>query len=158
MSHGIEFKNQEVRNLAVITIISEVKKIHPKEIALVKIGEFFHAYGKDSYILSYLFGYKLKTIEQNCSTCGFPQKSLAKVQSKLENKKINYIILDRRNNYDVDEFVNHKNLNNYDQIFEKAHLYVNIKRRIETIYSKLTKDINSKDIKEKIQQIENIIK
>jgi len=148
----------EVLNLAVLTIISEVKKIHPKEIALVKIGDFFHAYGKDSYILSYLFGYKLKTIEQNCSTCGFPSKSLAKVEAKLENKKVNYIILDRRNNYDVDEFVNHKNLNTYDEIFEKAHIYVNLKRRIEAIHVKLINDINSENIKEKIQEIENIIK
>ena len=137
--------------MAIITIIKEVKKIHPKEIALVKIGKFFHVYGKDSYIISFLFEYKMKIIENNCSTCGFPQNSLPKVQAKLENKKINYIILDRRNNYDVDEFVNYKNLNNYDEVFEKAHRYVNLKRRIEKIYLKLMKDINSENMKVKIQ-------
>ena len=77
--------------MAIITIIKEVKKIHPKEIALVKIGNFFHIYGKDSYIISFLFGYKMKNIDNNCSTCGFPQNSLPKVQAKFENKKINYI-------------------------------------------------------------------
>lgn len=144
--------------MAIITIIKEVKKIHPKEIALVKIGNFFHVYGKDSYIMSFLFGYKIKVIDNNCSTCRFPQKSLPKVQATLENKKINYIILDRRNNYDVDEFVDYKNLNKYDEVFEKAHKYINLKRRIETIYLKLMKDINSENIKVKIQNIENIIK
>lgn len=143
--------------MAILTIIKEVKKVHPKEIALVKIGNFFHAYGKDSYILSFLFSYKIKMIEDNCSTCGFPQNSLPKVQAKLENKKINYIILDRRNNYDVDEFVNYKNLNTYDEVFEKAHRFINLKRRIDTIYLKLIKDINSEKVKEKIQNIENII-
>ena len=137
--------------MAIITIIKEVKKINPKEIALIKIGNFFHVYGKDSYIMSFLFGYKIKVIDNNCSTCGFPQKSLPKVQATLENKKINYIILDRRNNYDVDEFVNYKNLNNYDEVFEKAHRYVNLKRRIEKIYLKLMKDINSENMKVKIQ-------
>ena len=144
--------------MAILTIIKEVKKVHPKEIALVKVGNFFHAYGKDSYILSFLFNYKIKMIEENCSTCGFPQNSLPKVQAKLENKKIDYIILDRRNNYDVDEFVNHKNLNTYDEVFEKAHRYINLKRRIDTIYLKLINDINSEKVKEKIQYIENIIK
>ena len=143
--------------MAILTIIKEVKKVHPKEIALVKVGKFFHAYGKDSYILSFLFSYKIKMIEDNCSTCGFPQNSLPKVQAKLENKKINYIILDRRNNYDVDEFVNYKNLNTYDEVFEKAHRFINLKRRIDTIYLKLIKDINSEKVKEKIQNIENII-
>ena len=67
--------------MAILTIIKEVKKVHPKELALVKVGNFVHSYGKDSYILSFLFGYKIKVIENNCSACGFPQKSLPKVQA-----------------------------------------------------------------------------
>lgn len=144
--------------MAILTIVKEVKQVHPKELALVKVGNFVHSYGKDSYILSFLFGYKIKAIENNCSACGFPKKSLPKVQAMLENKKINYIILDRRNNYDVDEFVDFKNLNTYDEVFEKAHKYVNYKRRVDAIYLNLLKDINSGNIKEKIQNIENIIK
>ena len=143
--------------MAVLTIIKEVKKIHPKEVALVKIGDFFHAYGKDSYIMADLFGYKLKQIEQNCSTCGFPSKSLPKVQAKLENKKINYIILDRRNNYDLDHFQNFKNLNTYDENFETAKKNINLKRRIDAIHSKLTQNMNNPNIKITIQQIEQIL-
>ena len=144
--------------MAVLTIIKEVKKVHPKEVALVKIGDFYHVYGKDSYILADLFGYKLKQIEQNCSTCGFPTKSLAKVTAKLENQKINYIILDRRNNYDLDHFENFKNLNTYEKHFEIAKRNINLKRRIDSIYSKLIKEINTENIKTTIQQIEYIIK
>ena len=36
--------------MSVITIIKEVKKIHKEEVLLVKIGDFYHCFGKDSYI------------------------------------------------------------------------------------------------------------
>ena len=143
--------------MAVLTIIKEIKSIHPKDVIMVKIGDFYHVYGKDAYILSYLFNYKLKNIENNCATCGFPIKSLAKIEATLENKKINYMLIDRRNNYDVDEKIDNKNLNTYDEQFEKAHKYINIKNRIDTIYLELVKDINSKDTKNKINQIEKIL-
>lgn len=143
--------------MAVITIIKEIKKIHPKEVVMVKIGDFYHVYGKDSYILAFLLGYKLKNIEDNCMTCGFPTKSLAKVEAMLENKKVNYILLDRRNNYDVDEFSDNKNLNTYDEQFEKANRYIKAKNRIDIIYFELMKNINDKDIKNKLYEIETIL-
>lgn len=51
--------------------------------------------------------------------------------AKLENKKINYLIVDRRNNYDVDEFYDNKNLNTYNQTYEKAKQYINSKHRVD---------------------------
>lgn len=143
--------------MAVITIIKEIKKIHPKEVVMVKIGDFFHVYGKDSYILAYLLGYKLKMVEDNCWSCGFPTKSLSKVEATLENKKVNYILVDRRNNYDVDDFSDNKNLNTYDEQFEKANKYIKSKNRIDAIYFELMKNINTKDIKNKIYEIETIL-
>ena len=58
------------------------KEIHPETLILIKVGSFFHAYGKDSYILSYLFNYQIKKIQINYSTCGFPISR----QSKSYNK------------------------------------------------------------------------
>ena len=49
--------------MAVITIIKTIKSIHPDSVTLVKTGKFYNVYGRDSYILSYLFGYKLKEVE-----------------------------------------------------------------------------------------------
>ena len=43
-----------------------------------------------------------------------------KIISKLEEKKINYLILDRRNNYEEDEKSNNKNLNTYSKIMIPA--------------------------------------
>lgn len=144
--------------MAVITMIREIKKIHPTDVAIIKIGNFYHVYGKDSYIISYLFEYKLKYTPEKIYTCGFPQKALNKVINGLENKKINYIILDRRNNYEVIEKLNNKNLNNYETIYLEAHEYVNFKKRIDNIYSYFVKNINKDDIKIKIKEVEEVLK
>lgn len=144
--------------MAVLTIIKEIKGIHPHNVALVKMGNFYHVYGKDAYILAFLFKYKIKTIEENCPTCGFPCESINKVMAKLEHEKINYMVLDRRNQYDVDEIVDQKNLNKYEEIYGKSKTYVNLSTRIDKISQKLTNLIGKEEAKTKIQQIEEILK
>lgn len=139
--------------MSVITIIKTIKTIHPESVAMVKIGKFYNVYGKDSYILSYLFGYKLKEVE-NVSTCGFPVESVNKIIAKLENKKINYLLLDRRNNYEVDEMLENKNLNTYAKTYEKAKEYINAKNRANKIYEYLLHNLNNKKL---INQIEKVI-
>lgn len=88
---------------------------------------------------------------------GFPDKSLNKVTATLENKKINYILLDRRNNYDVDTVSDNKNLNTYTENYEQAKKYINIKRRILRIYNELNDNIYNKEIKDKISKIEEVL-
>lgn len=55
--------------MSMITMIRSIKQIHPKDIVMFKMGSFYHTYSKDAYIMSYLFDYKTKKIEQNYSTC-----------------------------------------------------------------------------------------
>ena len=85
---------------------------------LVKEGSFYHIYGKDAYIISYLFGYKIKEIE-NMNVCDFPINSINRIVAKLETNKINYLILDKRNNYDIEEIYNNKNLNTYNKFYNE---------------------------------------
>ena len=139
--------------MAIITIVKNVKLIHPDSVVLVKVGKFYNVYGKDSYIISYLFGYKLKEIE-NVSMCGFPVENINKVMSKLENKKINYLILDRRNDYDVDEESNNKNLNTYNNTYKKAKEYINAKNRVDKIYQYLLGNLNDKNL---ISEVEKVV-
>lgn len=135
-----------------------MKKIHPKELVIIDIGKFFYAYGKDAYILSYLFGYKLTKIEaENVYSCAFPKQSYEKVIAKLENNKINYILLDRRNNYNIDEKSDNGNLNNYDKFFEKAHILVNRKIRVEKIYNYLMKNIEDENINNILRNLEETL-
>ena len=65
--------------------------------------------------------------------------------------------LDKVNNYEDDEKSDNKNLNQYDEIFEKAHKYVTIRNRIENINQELLKNIDEPNIKEKILRVEEII-
>ena len=143
--------------MSVAVIIKTVKQVHSDYLVLVRTGGFLHAYGKDSYILSYLFGYKIKQLEENFATCGFPENTLNKVMATLENKKINYMILDRKNNYETDCKENYKNLNNYQKVYEKAHNYVNLQRRITNICEELQKRINDDNFKEVLQSMEEKI-
>lgn len=143
--------------MSVVTVIKEVKKIHKEDVVLIKIGNFYHCYGKDAYIISFLFNYKLRKTRDNYYTCGFPEKSIGKVENVLVNKKINYIILDSRDNYNIDVYENYKNLNNYTSVLEKAKKNIKIKEEISLIYNKLKKKINDVDIYDKIRSINKII-
>lgn len=48
--------------MSVVRMAKNIKQVHMDSIIVVlfKIGSFYHAYSKDSYILSYLFEYKIK--------------------------------------------------------------------------------------------------
>ena len=142
--------------MGIINIVKAIKEIHKNDIVLVKIGKFYHVYGRDSYILSYLFGYQLKTLE-DVSMCGFAETGLNKVLSKLEQKKINYLISDRRNNYDVQEVFDNKNLNTYMENFEKAKIYIKYKNRIDNIYNYMIDNIEKEDFKSILSEMEKII-
>ena len=137
-------------------MVKTIKQIHKYVIVFVKIGKFYHIYGKDSYIISYFFGYQLKKVE-NTNTCAFPHNSLNKVIAKLEENKINYIIVDRRNNYDVEEISDNKNLNKYTKIFEKAKIYINYKTRIDRINSFMLENIDKDNFKNIIKKMEEVI-
>ena len=100
-----------------------------------------------------MFNYGITNVEHNLATSGLPKNALSKNMARFEKEKINYIIIDTRNNYDVDYEEDYKNLNTYEEIFNIAHKHVNIKRRIEKISQILIKE---KDI-EKIRKIEKIV-
>ena len=142
--------------MGIIRIVKTAKEVHKNDIILVKIGKFYQVYGKDAYIISYMFDYKLKKVEE-VYMCGFPQDSYNKVIAKLEEKKINYMILDRRNNYEIDEICDNKNLNTYTTYFEKARKYINLKIRIENINNYLLENIDKQDFKKIISKMEEII-
>ncbi len=88
---------------------------------LYKFGSFFKTFGKDTYILSDLFNYKLDTVGQNTATCGFPINAIYKVRVGIEERSINYMLIDPRNNYGVDVKENFKNLNRYTEQFKKSY-------------------------------------
>lgn len=119
--------------MSIINIVKNIKQVHPEHIILIKIGKFYYSYSKDAYIISYIFGYKLKNIEENIKVCAFPVFILNKIMAKLEENKINYIIIDRRNNYEVDEKSDNGNLNKYNLYLEKSKKYIKFSTQIDDI-------------------------
>lgn len=142
--------------ISIVTIVKEIKEIHPEYVVLVKSGKFYRIYGRDAYIISYLFKYKIK-VEGEIVSSGFPVDSLKRVQSTLENKKINYIISDSRTNYMVEEKEDFKNLNNYLEFYQKSKIYVNNQKRINKIYEYLDKNSEKEELKKILIEIERMI-
>ena len=139
--------------MGIINMVQNVKEIHYKYIVFVKVGNFYYCYGRDSYIISYLFNYKINILNQNIYSCSFPQNALNKVIANLEQKKINYVILDRRNNYEIIEKSDNKNLNRYDKFYEIGKKKKVRKVRIEKIYSYLIENTEDKELIERIEKV-----
>ena len=70
--------------------------------------------------------------------------------AKLEEQKVNYLILDRRNNYDVDNFYDNKNLNAYNKIYDKARKEATYMIRVEKIYEYMKQNMRSTEGKKKM--------
>lgn len=137
-------------------MIKVIKQIHPEDLVLVKVGSFYHAYGKDAYIIAYLFNYQMKKVDSNYDTCGFPKSTINKVKAILEEKQINYLLINRSENYEVEEEEKCKE-NQYAYFYSMAHKYIKKKTRINDIYQYLLENITKDNIKEKIVKIEELL-
>lgn len=113
---------------------------------MVKVGNFYRVYEKDAYIIAYLFKYKISE-ENDIMVSGFPTSSIKKVEARLENKKINYIVLDRKDNYAVNERTDFKNLNTTKNTLICLKPYVSNVRRIENINEHLLSLASKEELK-----------
>lgn len=143
--------------MGMVEMAKKIKEIHPNEVILYKSGAFYKALGKDSYILSSIFGYQIKIIDQNVASCGFPLNSVMRIRSKLEERKINYMLVDQRNNYDVDVIEDFKNLNNYADEFKNAYSRVKNKKKIDRLAEDLNYMLDRPNFKEIIRKIEDVL-
>lgn len=139
--------------MSVINMSKNIKQFHQDYLICYKSGTFYHSYDKDAYIISNIFDYSIKKVNNDTLVSGFPRNAISKVMARLEREKINYMIIDTRNNYGVDEKEDYGNLNKYNQKFEEAHKLVNIKIRVNKMSESLIKECNL----DKIREIERIV-
>ena len=137
-------------------MMETTKSLHEKYICLFKVGSFYCSYNRDAYIMSYIFKYKLQE-KKNDKECGFPIDSVSKIQARLEQEKINYILVDTRPEYDIIEKVDLNNDNKYDSIYAKARNYVNYKLRVDAIHKILLDQINEKDFRKLLAKVEELV-
>ena len=141
--------------MAIIQMAQKLKQIHPESVMMYKVGSFYHCYGKDAYLISVMFDYLLKPTS-NTVECGFSINAINKVKTKLEENKINYLLIDPRNNYYVDEENDNRNLNEYNNQFKKSYIQVKNKNQIKRITERLqllTEDENFKNIIRKLEDV-----
>ena len=62
--------------MSVINMVHNIKELFPEYVMLLKIGNFYECYNDDAKIISYLFDYKLKQLDNDDKNCGFPLISL----------------------------------------------------------------------------------
>ncbi len=139
-----------------MTIIKELKAIHPDYIALIKTGSFYCVYGKDASIISNLFEYQFKEVGDTI-TCGFPASSINKVQAKLDNSKINYLLINRRSGYEIEEKIDFKNLNTYNKQYANSKTYLSNQKRIKKLNEYLTENSRNKNLNILLKEIENMV-
>lgn len=137
--------------MSTIYMIKNIKELLPEYVVLVKIGTFYEVYNNDSYIISYLFNYKIKTLIDGDKNCGFPTGALNKVLSTLENKSINYIVVDKKHNYEEETKMNFKRKNKYNELLTKSKEYIDRITRINKIRNYLLNNYS------KIESVEKII-
>ena len=137
--------------MSVVNMVRNIKDLFPDYIVLVKIGTFFESYNNDAYIMSYIFQYKLKTLISYDTTCGFPTCSINRIKSILESRSVNYLIVDKKHNYEEIEKMNYKKKNKYNEILPKANEYIDRINRIDKIHKYLN---NNPD---KIQIVEEVL-
>ena len=138
-------------------MVRNIKEVHKEDLLCFKVGNFCQCYGKDTHIMQYLFNYNIKQTKDNVLNCGFPFQTLRKVEAKLEQNKINYIVLDTKNEYAVMDSQDYKNLNKYQEIMSKATKFVRVKKRVSRIQNMLICQFDSEKIDEKIEEIEKIV-
>ena len=143
--------------MGVVDTVKTIKKIQVQDVVMIKIGKFVYCYGKDACIISYIFKYKIKMLQDNIYVCAFPKDKLNNIMAKLENEKINYIVLDRKNSYRTDEENKNGNLNRYNEYLEKAIKYVKLKKQVDSIYEVLIEDIEKTETEEMIRLIKKVI-
>lgn len=119
---------------------------YKKHIIMMRVGSFYEVYGEEAFIISNIFGYKIKKVGSSFRV-GFPICAYNKVIDKLNCLKINYII------FDDDKIKKTFKNNNYDTFFSGG----SIKDRIDKIYERLNNLKNDKDIVFILDNIEGLL-
>ena len=128
---------------------NKYKSIYKKYLILMKVGNFYICLNEDAIVLSNIFKFKI-TESKNFIKCGFPISSLIKVINRLNDIKINYLIVDN----DITEKEKYTT-NNYDK-YNTSNNYI-LLNRIDRIYSILKINVNNSNINDIINNIENIV-
>ena len=142
--------------MALLQMAEKIKMVHPDYVIFFKSGIFYYTYKSDAYIVSALFDYLMKYTD-SIPVCGVSEKAINKVIARLEQEKINYMIIEPRREYEVEEKLDNGNLNKYNEVFKKAHKTVKQRKSIDKIVEELKLHVGKDDFKSIIRKIEDVL-
>ena len=91
-----------------LDLFRQLKLDYKEYVILFKSGNFYICFDEDAVVLNNIFNYKITELKNNIKV-GFPINLINKNIDILNNKKINYIIIDNKQIINSKEF----KLNNY---------------------------------------------
>lgn len=121
-------------------------------IVFIKSGKFYEVIDRDSLIISKLFDYKLTKLSSTLK-CGFPISNIERVKSILQEKEINYIIIDDQICDTYEATINH--YQDYSVNIDIIKYNILKVERISKILNDLVCDENAPATLEKIEEILN---
>lgn len=136
----------------------EYKNKKIQTLVLIKSGVFYETYNDDCKIMLDLFNYQIKNFK-SFSRTGFPVNNIEKVREKLDEKEIDYMIVENANVINIEHKNNRYNFyvnKRVDKRLYKNHYQINFNEQLELIneYKKtmlyIEKTINSFPKSEKI--------
>ena len=127
------------------------KRQYNNYIILFKQGNFYLSMNDDALILNNLFNYKVNVISDFIKV-GFPLKTIDKVIPLLEEKNVNFIIVDK----EIVEKKKYSN-NNYFNYLNKDSNYEFIINRINKIDQTLKDNLLNRNLENVLNDIERII-
>lgn len=138
--------------------VKKIKKARQNYLVFVKNGYNYYVYDKDSYIISYLLDYSLRK-----SDCGrifytFQITSYKKIFEKIEEEKINYLIVDSTNGYEIVTIQDYEENNQYKEVLEWALLFVKRKEKLSSLVKDILEYTDVPELDEEIKKFEKVVK
>lgn len=99
--------------MSTIYMIKNIKELLSEYVVLVKIGTFYEVYNNDSYIISYLFNYKIKTLIDGDKKHNYEEETKMNFKRK---KKYNELLTKSKEYIDRITRIRNYLLNNYSKI------------------------------------------
>lgn len=146
------------------SVINKVRTIHKDYVIIVMDTGYFKVFNNDTFIFKYLFSYKPY---KNYVTTN-SNKYINYVYHNLEERNINYLSLDKIDNYRV---IRNKKYNNntYYKYLKISKIYTNrinrlnkVKKKINNdiekeLYNNILSNITRKKVKSELRRLENLL-
>lgn len=132
-------------------VYEKSKSTYKEYVILLKSGNFYITFNKDAIIMNNIFNYQIKQVKDYMKI-GFPIISINKIVNELTLRKVNYVIINN-------EIINKKKFSNnsYKKYLLEKENYEILLVRIKKINTILKNSLNNQNIKQVLDNIENVL-